>query len=306
MNLRSHFLIFAFCLLILNFAGSRLAFSQELADTTASQANSPSNIGASSLSVPLRYFEKEGDIDRSAHREFTDLYNKFKNNPALADSQTALQRVLAFYAKNKNGIPKSCGGDMDATSSPREEKLDAISKVDNQDFILLVDYTIPHVADRFFILDVKTGKVESCPAAHGYGSNPDCPSEHQIRCPKGRIKCKIPATVKNVVESGATSRGFYLTDEGYRSSEPTFNGGSPESVGQNALNLRGLIGGVNDNALKRSVVFHRASYSDNLCSTSAGCPAICPQLFEDYKDKVKRALMYVHTNEDEERDQPDC
>lgn len=259
-----------------------------------------------SVTVPIRYFDRSGDVDRNAHGEFLNLYNRFKDKPELANSRSALQRALAFYARNKNEIPASCGGDLDSAVSPRGENLDPISKIDNQDFVLLVDYTVSHPSDRFFILDIKSGEVKSCPAAHGYGSNTNCPPEHQINCGSRGIKCEVSATVGNTPSSGSTSRGFYITDEGYRSNQDTFRGGTPTSTGQNALNLRGLIGDVNDNALARNVVFHRASYAGNQCSSSAGCPAICPDLFEEYKDKVKRALMYVHTPEDEALSQPDC
>ncbi len=292
---------------LLLFLFSHTAVAETSDATGAATTTTPVPSGSSDVSIPLRYFEQspDGVVNHRAREEFVQLYNKFKDNEELKGSEVALQRVLAFYAKNKDGIPRSCGGDLDATSSPRGEKLDAVNKIDNQDFILLVDYTKPHVADRFFILDMKSGKVESCPVAHGYGSNSNCPPEHQVRC-NGKIKCKITSEVNNRSGGGATSRGFYLTDEGYRSSQNTFNSGSPRSSGHNALNLRGLLGGVNDKALDRSVVFHRASYAENMCSSSAGCPAICPQLFEDYKDKVKRSLMYVHTPEDEEKPQPDC
>lgn len=265
-----------------------------------------SDLNTQGVSVPRRYFAENENINGQAYREFLSLYDKFKSNPKLAESQTALQRVLAFYAKNKNGIPRSCGGDLEAAVSPRGEELAPIQGIDNQDYVLLVDYTKPHVSDRFFVLDMKTGEVESCPAAHGYGSDNPCPSGERMNCGARGTKCEVPASTGNNSGSGMTSRGFYLTDSGYRSGQATFNGGTPSASGVNALNLRGLLGNVNDNALARSVVFHRASYASNACSRSAGCPAICPELFEEYKDKVKRSLMYVHTPEDEEKDQPDC
>ena len=230
---------------------------------------------------------------RQERQEFNRLYNKFKNESKLRDSQIALKRVLAFYVKHKDG-PVQCPEMQD-------------KRIKNQDRILLVDYTIPHPQDRFFKLNLKSGEVSSSPVAHGHGSNKNCPAEFRINCGR-RSKCLIPSFLSNTPGSGASSRGFYLTDYLYRSKQRNFSLGSPRSrKGPNALVLEGLNYGVNHKARERGIVFHRASYYKNLCSSSAGCPAIKPSVFEDLKRMVDGgALMYLHTIEDEQREQPDC
>ena len=230
---------------------------------------------------------------RQKRQEFNRLYEKFKNESKLKRSRIALKRVLAFYVKHKD----------ESIQCPRIKN----QRIKNKDRILLVDYTIPHPQERFFKLNLKSGKVISSPAAHGHGSNKNCPTQFRISC-GGRSKCLIPSYFSNTPGSGASSRGFYLTGYLYRSKQRNFSLGSPISRrGPNALVLEGLNYGVNHNARARGVVFHRASYYKNLCSSSAGCPAIKPSVFEDLKERVDGgALMYLHTIEDEQRGQPDC
>ena len=240
-------------------------------------------------SAPYNY------LTNKQKREYNSLYKKFKNHPELRRSQTALKRALAFYVKHKNGVIK-CHSRLSAKT------------LRNRSHILITDYTIPHPENRFFILYLKSGQVSSSPAAHGYGSNRNCPGKHQVQCGSRVMKCKIPVRISNKPGIGATSKGFFITDEPYRSSQATFRQGSPRSRGNNAIRLDGLQYGVNHNARKRAVVFHRADYYKNICSSSAGCPAIKPSVFEKYKTNVDGgALFYIHTIEDESNNKlPDC
>lgn len=257
-----------------------------------------------SVGVDTDYFRGG---DPSSLQVYNTLYNRFSSHPALANSERAMSLAFAFYARNLRQIPRSCGGDLEENN--RRGVVAPINGIENQRYIMIVDYTIPHPQDRFFILDVHTGNVRSSPAAHGYGSNSPisaCPQDMRINCGSRGIRCRVPVSMSNDNGSGQTSRGFYLTDEGYTSGQSTFNGGSPPPNGYNALQLRGLQGQVNSNALERDVVFHRANYHENLCSNSAGCPAIDPALFEDIKNDLGRALMYIHTVDDQDRTQPEC
>ena len=228
-------------------------------------------------------------------REFTSLYKKFKDKAELKNSQPALKRALAFYVKHKDGEIQC------------HSKL-PVKTLRNHNHILITDYTIPHPENRFFILHLKSGQVKPSPAAHGYGSNRGCPREYRVKCGRKGIKCKIPVRISNTPRTGATSKGFFITDKLYRSSQNTFNQGMPRSRGKNAILLDGLQYGVNHNARRRAVVFHRASYYKNICSSSAGCPAIKPNVFENYKTNVDGgALLYIHTIEDEDNNSlPNC
>ena len=228
-------------------------------------------------------------------QEFTSLYKKFKGHPELRRSQTALKRALAFYVKHKKDRIK-CHSRLSAKT------------LRNRNHILITDYTIPHPENRFFILYLNSGKVSSSPAAHGYGSNKNCPRKYQVQCGSRGTKCKIPVGISNRPKTGATSKVFFITDEPYRSTQANFRQGSPRNRGDNAIRLNGLQYGVNHNARRKAVVFHRADYYKNICSSSAGCPAIKPSVFEKYKNNVvDGALLYIHTIEDKNNNKlPDC
>ncbi len=281
---------------------SELGGGRDIMTYTGNPADYP--LGGDTGDIPGDYFQGG---DPEAKGVFGELHAKFKNNPKLRRSQKALQMALAFYARNRNAIPSSCGGDLGANN--RRGAVAPVNKIDNQRYIMVVDYTIPLPQDRMFVLDTQTGSVRSSPAAHGYGSNrpiSKCPRSMRVNCGSRGTKCRIPVNMGNTDGSGKTSRGFYVTDSGYRSGQSTFRGGSPASRGNNALQLRGLQSGVNSNALSRDVVFHRASYYQNTCSSSAGCPAINPALFEDIKGELGRSMMYIHTIDDEGKEEPEC
>lgn len=250
------------------------------------------------------YFGTEKTTElREAHEEFSHLFRKFSQNPKLSDSLKAVERGLAFFVKNKKRIPDKCGGKL------------AGEPISNEDWMVVTDYTKPHDQHRMFFLNLETGEVISAPAAHGYGSNRNCPEEHKFKCKrKGRWveKCKIPAAIGDTHDSGRNSRGFYLSDNGYVSGQPTFREGIPQyKNGEiNAIYLQGLLD-ANKNSFDRRTVFHRASYVQedevNLCSNSAGCPSTTPEVFEKMKEiLLKGTLFYSHTIEDEEMEMPDC
>ena len=235
-------------------------------------------------------------LARGERIEYNRLYQKFKSNPKLRKSQSALKRTLAFYVKHKDRNIK-CDRRL------RERN------ITNENYILLTDYTIPHPENRFFILDLRSGEVVSSPVSHGYGSNHrgSCPSRFQVSCGSRGIRCLIPVRMGNTRDSGKTSRGFYITAEPYRSRQRTFKAGDPSSKSDNAIRLDGLEYKVNHRARSRAVVFHRASYYKNSCSSSAGCPAISPVVFETYKQKLYHGtLLYIYTIEDKNIPLPKC
>ena len=236
-------------------------------------------------------------------KDYNRLYRKFKSHPDLKNSQTALKRAIAFFVKHKEGEIQ-CHPDLQ------------IRALRNKKYILMTDYTIPlrldkdNQVNRFFILYLNSGKVTSSPAVHGYGSDKGCPLEFQILC-NGRTRCLLPFNIMNEYDSGATSKGFYITAETYRSDELSFKLGTEDTPyskkGSNAVRLDGLQYRINHEARGRGIVLHRASYYKNTCSRSAGCPAIKPAVFEKYKEELDRgALLYIHTIEDQTNKLPNC
>lgn len=272
--------------------------SQPSTDVDASDCKT--RYESSGIEIPISYFNYEGEDDCAKVNEFLDLHDKYKSYQGpISTSMEAVDRALAFYVKNKNGIPQSCGGSREITS------------IQNQDYVIVSDFTKPHTSRRMFILNLKTGEYTSTAVAHGFGSNrpmSECPREHRI-C--GGARCSIPINVEDVGSSYRTSRGFFLTGSGGRTTNPNFVNGVPYSgKGNNYILMHGLLSS-NRRALQREVIFHRASYvhrnSVNPCSNSGGCPSIDPGVFENFKTQLDNgALMYNHTIEDEKRNQPDC
>ena len=241
----------------------------------------------------------ESYLTGDQQEEYNRLYNKFKGNSLLIASHAALERALAFYVKHHNAGSIQCHSKLNS------------KKIRNKKYILITDYTIPHPQNRFFILHLESGKVTASPAAHGYGSNSNasCPKGYRISCAERGIKCTIPVKIGNTQDSGKTSRGFYITHEPYRSYQETFIKGWPRSLPKqkNAIRLDGLEYGINNKARQRYIVLHRANYYKNLCSNSAGCPAIQPIVFEIYKNKlVYGTLFYIHTIDDKNKTPPNC
>lgn len=102
-----------------------------------------------------------------------------------------------------------------------------------RDVLVLVDFSLPSDAARFFVLDLKTGAVQALRTAHGKGSdlNDD----------------RLPERFSNVEGSLASSLGGYLVQGRY--------------VGKHGLSLR-LVGldPSNDLAERRAIVLHGADY----------------------------------------------
>ncbi len=252
------------------------------------------------------YFGAEGSDERNKEvREFTELYQKFANNPKIKGSQKAVEHALAFYVKNKDGVSKSCKG-----SHPG-------MKIRDDNWVVVTDYTKGSDTQRMHMLNLKTGEVITTAAAHGYGSSKDlknCPKDMLMSCrKKGRTtRCKIPTKFTDRSGQGTTLRGFFIANGGYVSPQRTFRAGRPphRPGTVNALDLDG-VQEANKGARGDRKVFHRASYVGkdkvNACSFSAGCPSISPEIFEKLKGDLKSgSLFYNHTIVEDKLEKPEC
>jgi hypothetical protein len=131
--------------------------------------------------------------------------------------------------------------------------LDQQQKLVNDTILTIIDYSKPSNEERLFIIDLKNCRVSTKSlVAHGQRT--------------GEIQ---PKSFSNNPHSHQSCLGFFITDEVY--------------VGKNGYSLK-LIGvekNINDNAEKRSIVFHGADYvSYNYLNEygrlgrSFGCPAL--------------------------------
>jgi len=144
--------------------------------------------------------------------------------------------------------------------------LKTLGKVQNDDILSIVDFSMPSSQKRLFILDLKNYKVLfNTYVAHGRNSGKEYASKFS-----------------NANQSYESSLGFYVTKD-------TYNGNHGYS-----LRLEGEESGINDNALSRGVVMHSAWYVDEsivksqgYIGRSQGCPAIPESLHKPIIEKIK-------------------
>ncbi|OGS51389.1 MAG: hypothetical protein A3J79_08750 [Elusimicrobia bacterium RIFOXYB2_FULL_62_6] len=125
-----------------------------------------------------------------------------------------------------------------------------LADIPNPGYLSVIDYTQNASNKRFYVIDMRTGKVERFLVAHGQGSDP---------------KHTGNATVfSNEDGTHATSLGFFST------------GGTYAGQHGYSLKLHGLSS-TNSNALARAIVIHGADYVDPSIvplGRSWGCPAV--------------------------------
>ncbi len=149
--------------------------------------------------------------------------------------------------------------------------------------ITLIDFTKPSTEDRFFVFDIKAGKILfKSVVAHGRNSGGN-----------------YATSFSNRNGSYQSSPGFYLTGE-------TYQGGNGYS-----LILNGLEKGINDKARERAIVIHGADYCNPSFITSSGrlgrsfgCPALPHSIAKDVIDTIKTgSLLYIYTDNENYRNQ---
>ena len=117
----------------------------------------------------------------------------------------------------------------------RRELAKAGDAIWKRDIVGIADFGLRSSEPRFHFVNLGLGEVKSYHVSHGTGSDP----EHD-----GWLN-----RYSNVEGSNATSKGAYVTWEWYKGRYGT------------SVRLGGLDN-TNDNALKRYIVMHRASYAE--------------------------------------------
>lgn len=127
------------------------------------------------------------------------------------------------------------------------------NQLKNDSLIAIVDFSRPSVDKRFYIINLKKQEVvKTTLVAHGLNSGE-----------------QLAQSFSNTVSSYQSSLGLYVTQSTY--------------IGKHGYSLRleGLSKGLNDNAQKRAVVIHGASYvsesfiaQNGRLGRSHGCPAL--------------------------------
>jgi hypothetical protein len=139
-------------------------------------------------------------------------------------------------------------------------------KLNNDNILSVVDFSLPSSKKRLFVIDMENGKLlYNTYVAHGRNS--------------GKVYAN---EFSNSPESFKSSLGFYIT-------KGTYTGKHGYS-----LQLEGEEKGINDNALSRAIVIHSASYvNENVAKRqgyvgrSLGCPALPEKLTRPIIQTIK-------------------
>lgn len=160
-----------------------------------------------------------------------------------------------------------------------EKALNGFVKIQDKkkNILTIVDYSKQSTDERFFIIDLDKKEVllESV-VSHGKNSGGN-----------------TATSFSNNPNSHKSSLGFFLTEGTYEGS----NGYS--------LILNGLEEGFNDNAKKRYIVIHGASYADakfgkiqGRLGRSFGCPALPKEVYKEAIDIIKDgSVIFVYGND---------
>lgn len=149
-------------------------------------------------------------------------------------------------------------------------------KIQNNQLLTIVDFSLPSTQKRLFVIDVIKGALLfNTYVAHGKNSG------------------KLMATrFSNRPNSYESSLGFYVTENTYRGKHGF------------ALRLIGLEPGINDNALNRGIVMHAANYVNEqfirmqgYLGRSEGCPALPPKVSSAIIGTIKEgSCLFIYSS----------
>ncbi|MCE3010129.1 MAG: murein L,D-transpeptidase catalytic domain family protein [Proteobacteria bacterium] len=196
--------------------------------------------------TPLEGFSNPWNLSLAQRERILESYSHLDLDRKIATQ--ALEDAVIFFELNKNKIPR-------------------------HDLLVVIDYSKPSWQDRFYVIDLETGKVEAFKTSHGKGSDPTHTGRAQF--------------FSNTPDSNMTSLGFYLTGHDY------------DGQYGKALKMHGLSES-NSKAFDRAIVIHGAGYvneSENWVGRSQGCPALDFKFSTKVIEKIKEgALIYSWAN----------
>ena len=154
-----------------------------------------------------------------------------------------------------------------------------MGKLENENILSIVDFSLPSSMKRLFVIDIKNFKILfNTYVAHGRNSGKEFANEFS-----------------NDPESFKSSLGFYVTKN-------TYNGSHGFS-----LHLEGEEKGINDNAYSRAIVMHSAPYVDEsvvkshgFIGRSLGCPALSAKFYRPIIEKIKNgSCLFLYSPNEE-------
>jgi hypothetical protein len=142
---------------------------------------------------------------------------------------------------------------------------DAIKKYNpkRKDYVIVVDYTKNIMTERLFVIDMKNEKIViSTEVSHAWKSGVLYPSDYS-----------------NESGSNKSSKGCFITE------------GTKQGKFGYSMIIRGLDGGINDNAKSRAVIFHSTEKMSTAWSN--GCFATSDGINKQIIDLTKNGCLVV-------------
>ncbi|RFM30620.1 hypothetical protein DXN05_03100 [Deminuibacter soli] len=189
---------------------------------------------------------------------FCFVYNEHTTDKPLTNTRQASQPI----ATDSSDAVLYTGLHLDSLGLSKQafdnamhgyKTLQAAGKLQNDQVLSIVDFSLPSSQKRLFVIDLKNARLLfNTYVSHGRGSG-----------------AALATEFSNQANSFKSSLGFYVTGDTY--------------IGHHGYSLRlnGQEKGINDNALSRGIVMHSAAYVDSRIAAaqgfigrSQGCPAI--------------------------------
>lgn len=209
----------------------------------------------------------------------------FKTNPNISsksndvsleitsfDNAPEIQFEAIYHSLNTNNyrLPKQDSFTQALKGFYQWKEKGSIQK----DILTLVDFSMSSTEKRLWVIDIKNNSIlfQSL-VAHGRNSGDE-----------------FATNFSNTPESHKSSLGFYATGETY--------------IGKHGYSLRldGLEKGINNNARKRAIVMHGATYvskefiqNNGRLGRSFGCPSVPEELTKELIDIIKnQSCLYIY------------
>ena len=204
----------------------------------------------------------------------TPIETEVAVEPALSKQELVDQKLNGLYGSIFNLEAEAPAFDVFKKAMVGYTNLLSEGKISNKNIITIIDFSLPSVEKRMWIVDLATQKILFHDwVAHGKNSGGN-----------------MATSFSNTPNSNQSSLGFYITANTY--------------TGKHGLSLRlqGQEDGINHNAFKRAIVMHGADYvnegiikSVGRLGRSFGCPAVSMKIYKDVINTVANgSCMFIY------------
>ena len=176
-----------------------------------------------------------GAIDNKC-KEKSSTNKLLINFTKLGGTPKALKQALCFFNKHSNSkFYKKINGKLDKNVK---------TQIDNKDFIVIQDFTLPSNQKRFFLLNLITNEIKVYYSSTGYG-----------------VENGYGINMESHSKNFSNAKGSYLTPRGFLISAERHNGSS--YAWKWHMKYDGVQKNLNDNSRDRLIVYHQGVKSDN-------------------------------------------